>query len=109
MIRFPTQAATNNEHFLNRSVLEGRTTSNIQKPRPIFQTSLSITLSKVERNRLGRSQPLITSMAMKSLQRPCTIKGIGDVFDRKAIDVKLIVAEKCSVKIASIRLRAPFH
>jgi len=41
-----------------------------------------LALGNVERNRLGRSQPLIMSMAMKSLQRPRRSKCSGDLFDR---------------------------
>jgi hypothetical protein len=43
-----------------------RTASNVKNPRPIFQASFSITFGNVERNRLGRSQPLIPNMAMIS-------------------------------------------
>ena len=104
MIRFLTQAIGNHAHILNRGALYSRTMSNIKKPYSIFQASFAITLGNSERNRLGPAQPMIASMATMSLLRPRSFQCSGDVFDRKAIDVKPIVVKEviCHDRLDSI-------
>jgi hypothetical protein len=78
---------------VNRSAFQSRTTSDLEKSILVFQALLPITLGNVECNRLGRSQPLITSMTFRTIEQFCDSIRSGDVFDRKSIDIESLVVK----------------
>jgi hypothetical protein len=65
-IQFGIDRLERNEYIVNSSVFQSRTSCEVKKPILVFQALLPITLGKIERNRLGRSQPLISSVAFRT-------------------------------------------
>jgi hypothetical protein len=63
---------------------------------------LAVAFANVQRYRLARAQPLISGRPMDAIEDPGRLVHLGDVVDRKAVDVKLFVS-KChffSISIA---------
>jgi Putative transposase len=92
-IQFGIYRLERNEHIVNCSAFQSRTTSDLEKSILVFQALLPITLGNVEWNRLGRSQPLITSVAFRTIERFRDSVRRSDIFDRKSIDVKSFVVK----------------
>jgi len=55
---------------------------------------LAVAFGNVQRYRLAHAQPLISGRPMDTIESPGLLVHPGDVVDRKAVDVKLLVS-KC--------------
>jgi hypothetical protein len=67
-IRFRIDRLERQEYIVNCSTFQSRATRNLKKSILVFQTLFPITLGNAEWNRLGRSQPLITSVALRTIK-----------------------------------------
>ncbi len=54
--------------ILDRGAFQRRTTSDIEKTIPVFETSFPVTFGNVQRNRLCYPKPLVASMTMKATE-----------------------------------------
>jgi len=68
-IRIILNRIANPQHVMNRRKFQGRPASDLTKTVLVLETLLSIALGDVQRNRLSRTQPLITSMSIRPAKR----------------------------------------
>jgi hypothetical protein len=87
------QRLANNQNVLYRGAFQGRSPRNLEVASPVRIGRLPVALGDVQRYRLTGAQPLVTRRAMVARQAIGFLVDPGDVTDREAVDVKLLVSE----------------
>jgi hypothetical protein len=79
--RFRVNRTRRFEYIMNRGTLQSRPTGDLEESILILETLLSVPLGNIQRNRLRRTQPLVSSMAIDARQGFRDAKRRGDVLD----------------------------
>ena len=87
------QSARCNKSILDGGTFKCRSTSNVKETSSVLGTTFAVTFRNIQRDRLGGSQPLITSMAMEPRQRFGDRERIGCVFERQAVNIESIMVK----------------
>ena len=67
---------------VNRSTFQGVSTGDVVKPMAILEAAFAATLGNVQRNGLGRAEPLASGVTIKTVELFGDRERLSDVIDR---------------------------
>ena len=88
------QGIANPQHILNRRTSQGRPAGDLEIASPVGFGGLAVPVGDIQRDRLARSQPLVTGMAMNSGHFNGLRENPGDVVNRETADIKFFVPDR---------------